>query len=523
MAVYNCKRILTDGMSILFTCIHEQSKAKLRLNILLIVLVFMFLQAACTTALPETQSNVGPQAGLYESDWPHGRSGSWRTGARSGVGLPEQIDSDGLVAQSVQLPTTPLWGVIQSDEAIFILGGEPLLLKNFSYATAEDSQVASSSQMKQEIAKEAAAAAAVQPFVAKIDPRTMTVTKIVEFPRGSTLNYESSMLIHENGNIYAIGSAVLYEINPETMEITRSVALPTYDSDTAGTIYNGLVAAPATGDIITKSTNFIDPSLPAVLVAVDTSDLTVRFQTEVPIGAARIALIVQGDTEYVYAADNYNTQRFAIGQSGFEVDEAWSKPYRTDGDGTQAAVSMVYMKDQEVVLFANNNTVIFGVTAPLQIFVQSITDNDATIFSTNASSVTTAGGSFFGPSADPYNTQMVAANDQINGVIAGWHMQDDGTLEKVWESADYKSTGGMAIGSDQEHLYLDDRRCDESGTNCEIYLVVLNITTGDKIAEAKAAGSGATIGQIFLGQDSAYLIASEPGEENGYVTKVSLK
>ncbi|MDX1414260.1 MAG: hypothetical protein R3293_08710 [Candidatus Promineifilaceae bacterium] len=502
----------------------KQWKQRFSLNIVFIVAAILLLQVACTTtAIPDTGSDVGPRAGLYDSVWPHPRSDSWRTGAASGVGLPADFDPASLIAQSVEMPSTPVWGVVYSDDTIFIYGGSPFLLEHFAYATAADSQLDLSSVSQGQMAEEVASAAAVQPYIAKIDAETMQVAGITEFPRGTSLNYTSSVLIHENGKLYTIGTATLYEVDPQTMEITGSVDLPKYEESPGGTVYNGLLVAPDSGDIITKGLNSADSSLPAKLVAIDSSNLTIRYQSDASIGSARLAIVVQDGTEYVYAADSTRTQRFAIGESGFEVDSAWSEVYRTIGDGTMEAVSMVYMPQQNAVIFANNNTVIYGVTAPLQLFAQSTTNNDSGIFSTYATSVTTLGGSFFSPSADPFNAQMLVANDQINGVTAGWLVEDDGTLTKKWEIDSIKSSGGSAIASDQGHIYFDDRRCDDAGENCELYLVILDITTGSQVAEIKVAGSAPTIGQIFLGEGVAYMIATEPGESNGYITKVSVR
>jgi hypothetical protein len=181
------------------------------------------------------------------------------------------------------------------------------------------------------------------------------------------------------------------------------------------------------------------------------------------------------------------------------------------------------MGDRNKVVFPNNNTVIFGVSKPLKLFMQATDTTDGTVSSVDATSATGPGGSFYSAAADPFDTMMLVENDQINGLTAGWRLMDDGTLTKIWETDSYRSTGGTAIGVDQRHFYIDDRRCDDSGGNCELYLVVLDLTTGEKLAEAKVAGVGPTIGQIFLSKDSVFFVATEPGESNGFVTKVSVK
>ena len=364
--------------------------------------------------------------------------------------------------------------------------------------------------------------ALIRPYLAKIDPKTMSVVDVAYFPRGNTINYVGSMLIHKNGKIYAVATSRLYEVDPLTMKY-RTLDLPQYQSKRGGTVYNTLEVSPKTGDIIVKGTNLLDQTLPSRLISVKTSDLTIRFQSEVPMGATRIALVVQGDTEYVYASNSTSTLRFAIGDAGFQADDAWSKVYRKDDDGTTPAVGMAYMGARNKVVFPNNNTVIFGVTKPLQLFTQQTDTTDGPVTSVDATSATGPGGSFYSAAADPFDTMMLVENDQIDHITAGWRLEEDGVLTKVWETDTYRSTGGTAIGVDQGQFYIDDRRCDDNGRNCELYLVVLDLTTGKKLGEAKVAGAGPTIGQIFLSKNSAFFVATEPGENKGFVTKVSVK
>jgi hypothetical protein len=175
----------------------------------------------------------------------------------------------------------------------------------------------------------------------------------------------------------------------------------------------------------------------------------------------------------------------------------------------------------EVVVFPNNNTVIFNVTAPLSVFTQSTTI-DAAVSSSLATSVSTAGGSFYSVAADPYVSQMVITNDQINRVMAGRRLEGDGTLSRVWETDRYRSSAGTAIAPDQGHLYIDDLRCATGDADCETYLVVLDLQTGAQLDEIKVAGVTPTLGQIFLDADSVYYVASEAGRDGGFVTRVAV-
>jgi hypothetical protein len=182
---------------------------------------------------------------------------------------------------------------------------------------------------------------------------------------------------------------------------------------------------------------------------------------------------------------------------------------------------MVNMGPQGPVIFPNNNTVIYGVSAPLQLYVQATATTEDTLTSMDATSVTGPGGTFYPSVADPYVTRMVVANDQMNRVIAGWHMADDGTMSKVWETDRYRSSAGSSIAADQGHLYIDDLRCAEADSDCRTFLIVLDVTSGEQLAEIEVAGTTPTLGQIFLGDDSVYFTSSEAGKGGGFITRVS--
>jgi hypothetical protein len=123
--------------------------------------------------------------------------------------------------------------------------------------------------------------------------------------------------------------------------------------------------------------------------------------------------------------------------------------------------------------------------------------------------------------ADPYVTRMVVANDQMNRVIAGWHMADDGTMSKRWETDRYRSSAGSSIASDQGHLYIDDLRCDDGGSDCRYFLIVLDVTSGEQLAAIEVAGTTPILGQSFLGRDDVYFISSEASKAGGFITRVS--
>lgn len=502
---------------------QRNSRRSLSRRAAVIISLTATLAASSATFAATDQEAHQAQArgGMIGSTWPTGRSDSWRSGAALGAGLPAGFEPGSLVARPVALGPVPTWPVVGPDGMAYVLGGQPFLLDTFSNVSLAD---AGSSMASDRMGVGAAVSAAVQPYVVKIDTATMHVIDMLELPRGTSLNYTSSLVFHENGYLYTIATATLFEIDPQTMTIRRSLDLPLYENAPAQTAYNSVQVAPGSGDIVTKGVSAGDSSLPAKLVSVDTTDpgdLTVRYQLDAPIAATRLGVVSSDVGEYVYASDESQSQRFLISDSGFVTDVDWAQTYRTSGDGTTGAVSMVYMPNQELVVFPNNNTVIFNVSAPLSIFTQSTT-TDAAVASSLATSVTTAGGSFYSVAADPYVSQMVITNDQINRVMAGRRLEDDGTLSRVWETELYRSSAGTAIASDRGHLYLDDLRCTAEDSDCETYLVVLDLETGAQLDEIKVAGLAPSLGQIFLDEDSVYYVASEAGKDGGFVTRVSV-
>lgn len=469
--------------------------------------------------------NDTAHAGYFDTIWPTGRSDAWRSGAGTGAGLPKDITSNSLVARRAKLPNTPLLGVTYTEDAIYVLGGQSFLLDYFSFVTAADSDTLTPSVILESAVK----SAFVRPYIAKIDSKTMTVIDILELPQDGdlnlqlpTLNYYGNLLVHENGMIYVVSTSKLFEVDPDTMEITGTLDLPRYETRSLATTYNSLALAPLTGDIILKGFNFFDATQPAKLVAVDPTNLTIRFQGEQSgMQATRLTVVVQDDKQqYAYATTSTETIRYIITESAFEVDDTWSETYRTPGDGTTDAVNAIYMGEDNYVILQNNNTVIVFVREPMKIFTQDTDTTAPTLVGTNSNSSSLPGGNWFSVATDPFNTKIFASNDSINGILAAWR-REQGQLVKKWETDRYQSTAGAVIGSDQEHLYIDDRRCNPSGRHCKLFVVVLDLTTGAQIAEVKVAGSAPTLGGMFLNEDSVFFIASEADRRNGYVTRVS--
>ena len=55
---------------------------------------------------------------------------------------------------------------------------------------------------------------------------------------------------------------------------------------------------------------------------------------------------------------------------------------------------------------------------------------------------------------------------------------------------------------------------------CRLFLVVLNLRTGRELARVAVAGAKPSIGQIFIGPNAVYYVATDTNDPNGYVARV---
>jgi hypothetical protein len=474
--------------------------------------------AACSSSSSGTESDGRDAArvNLYDTTWPVPTADSWRTSSVASGGLPDGVQSSDLQAESVELGPAPIFGITYDNDSVFVIGGAPHLLDLFTEAQGNDLPDKSPIAAAKALAGYKDTVSAT-PYVAKIDPATME-KEVLELPKGTTPNYPGSIVAHENGMLHVVATATLFEIDPATFAITRSLDLLRNSAKPESTIYNTLQISARDGDLLLKTSTQQGMGL---LVAVDVDTLQVRSQLETALSNARMTGVLQDGTEYLYLPGDTDTLRFAVSDEGFTLDTSWSQPYRADDDGTTPGVAMTPTGDHDTVVFPNNNTVLVGVSAPLEMFWQSTTDPSSGVSSVNATATDAAGGSFPPPPADPFESSVVVAADAVNGRLAAWQITDDGSLEQMWVTDRYAVAAGAAIVSDQTRLYTDDRECNADGSRCTLYLVVAELLTGDEIARVQVAGTQPTLGRIFIAPDAVYYIATEGEGGNGYVTKVT--
>jgi len=464
-------------------------------------------------------SNASSRSFLHDSSWPVPTADTWRSSTVSSGGLPEDARSEDLIAESVELGPIPFFAITYSDDTLFVLGGSPFLLELFTLAQGNTPPDRNLSTLL-DLLENFAGNSAVEPYVAKIDTKTMTA-QYLPLQKRVTPNYPGGIVAHQNGNVYAVATATLYEIDPDGFQILRSLELPRDATTPALTIYNSLQISTRNGDLFLKTSTQAPTGL---LLSVDTESFEIRHMIEAELGTARLTTAMQGSTEYVYVPGLTQTLRFAVTDEGFEPDSAWSKTYRADDDGTTAGVAMLNMGSANAVIFPNNNTVVYGVTAPLELFSQSTTNDTELPQSVNATGTSAPGGSFTLCAGNPVANGIVVAQDAVNGRLAAWRVGEGGSFENLWMNEDLHVSLGAAVVVGTDRLYTDDRTCpDSSQTGCTVYLVVVDLSSGEELARVEVAATEPSLAHILVGRHEVYYVASEAGRDHGFVTKVSAR
>jgi hypothetical protein len=458
-----------------------------------------------------------PQSPAFASTvWPSEHADTWRSHAVPD-GLPAGVSQQSLRTATATLPQSPVWGYTETNGDLYVLGGAPYLLDVFTTLI----RGAPKASLPLLIKRSKAYSATVTPYIARIDPRTMAVS-LLHLTGGSSINYIGGMLIDSNGFIYADARSVLYKINPTTMSIVASTALPWAPKDSgapnSNTAYNGIQATQS-GDLILKgwASTGGGKNSPAVLLRINPDSLAIeaKLVTSSGSGGARMTIVYTGGQNYLYFPGRTQTLRFLLTPTAFVPDGSFTKTYVVAGSGSTEASSDVFMGG--AVDFADNTTP--NATAPMDVFAEP--SSGASLQSQRALKSTSAGWNFFMAAGDPYRSGILVVQDQLSGHLAGFLACNGGqTLKKIWENDAIQSTAGLAIDYANGQLYADDRHCVLG--SCKLYLVVMNLHTGAQIAKVRVAGTKPTIGQIFIGGNNAvYYLSTQAGSANGYITKVT--
>jgi hypothetical protein len=293
--------------------------------------------------------------------------------------------------------------------------------------------------------------------------------------------------------------------------VTASAKLP------AEPVWGYVGRAASNGDLILKgwASAGSGENAPGTLLRVNPDDLSFSPNSVSGISSARMALVGAGGSEYIYLPGPTQSVRFVISGSMFTLDPGWSSTYLGTGD-TQAS-SDVYMGHG--VVFASNTSP--QATTATRVFAKGV-DPAAPLHSYQAfRHKNQVGWNFFMMAGDPYRSGIAAVGDQATGRVAGYQVCGGGTAaRKLWENDDIRSSAGMAINYKAGHLYTDDRRCPRR-RRCRLFLVVLDLHTGDELARVRVRGTKPSMGQIFIGRRSVYYVATQTGTRHGFITRVT--
>ncbi len=451
-----------------------------------------------------------PTAPAYaRTIWPSEKHDEWRTAAAAG-GLPGSFNT--LHGKIVKLPPVPVWGYVGTDGYLYVLGGQPYLLDIYTKLILGRHE-----SEKKLLAESLAYSERLTPYVAKIDPTTMTAT-LLDLPQKHGVNYIGGMLVDSNGYLYVVARAVLYKIDPKTFSIVASARLPLIP-DSSGkpdylTAYNGMQAT-LDGDLILKA--FATGGTSGVLVRVDPVDLAIKVKTaSTAIAGARLAIATNGAHQYVYTAGATDSIRFLLNDRAFTLDDAFSQQYLVTGSGSTEGTSEVYMGNG--VVFTNNTTP--DATTPITIFAQRAVDGSQ-IQSQRAFTGSGKGWNWEMPSGDPFDSGVLAVQDQVSGHVSGFLACNGGaSVKKLWEDDRIEDSIGLAIDTRSDELYADDHRC--TGHVCSLALVVLGLRTGKELGRVKVGGDEPSIGQIFIGPHNAiFHLSTNTNRPNGYITRIT--
>lgn len=417
----------------------------------------------------------------------------------------------------------PAWGYVGKRGKIYVVGGSPYLLNMFT----ELMLGAPKRRIPLLTERSLAASKKTTPYVVQIDAKAMTVDKVLHLAKGRKsgfVNYTGGMLVHSNGFLYAVAQGVLYKIDPRRFEVKNFVSLPAAPAAGGGpnlmTTYNGIAAA-ANGDLFLKgwaTSGGEGEEPPGMLVRVDPDTLAIAPEPPVPvngISSARMAVVNSGGTEYLYLPGPKKSVRFKVDGSSFELDESWTSAYLGKGD-TQAS-SDLFMGNG--VLFANNTSPTAKTSS--RIFAKGVADGAELHEYRPFRHPREVGWNFFMMVGDPYRSGIAAVGDQASGRVSGYRACGGGvSARKLWETDEIESSAGMAVNYRAGQLYTDDRVCPQQ-RRCRLYLVVLDLRTGEELARVRVAGTKPTMGQIFIGRGAVYYIATQTGTPHGYITRVT--
>ncbi|MBL4710162.1 MAG: hypothetical protein JKY48_17160, partial [Flavobacteriales bacterium] len=394
-----------------------------------------------STSYSNTQQ-PGYRDGTYPTTWPVDMANLNRSNTVVNVGLPEGFDPKSLRIKSVSMPF-PTFTYTRDSNQVFVLGGVPYILDMYDSAIKTgDPGHPNPVYYNKSV-----------PYLMKINPITLDTIR-VNLNGGHGSNYVGGALVHENGLVYAVVKALLFKIDPSTMNILDSLHLPL--PGLGNTVYNGL-AVSSNGNIITKSTIFGTAKGDNSFILVDPDSLKIKFKLKQETASPRLTLSNDSlGNEYVYHLNLNYTYRMKVINDSLALDSLWMAayaPYGTIDNEEPTSPVIAYKK-----VHYTSNTV-FSAENPMKIFWQ---DTDREYYNDQD----TLGGvfmfrdtikdgyNFFHLSIDDVFTNIIIGSDQGNGKIAGLRIDKSNQLHRLWEKS-YNISARPAIVADRKMVYLN--------------------------------------------------------------------
>ena len=444
------------------------------------------------------------RAGLYPTIWPMEHADRWRSQCAPEGGLPSNFNPALLKLEVLELDQ-PMLGYTRDNDEVFVLGGMPFTMDMFTQGIIEK---VSKAQMTLDDLLENLEHT---PYVAKINPLTLEY-HILYLTERHAVNYPGGMLMHQNGLIYAVASSVLYKIDPNRLQILRSVKLPLVEDGMIGrfTIYNGLQVM-ADGDLVAKSSIAKSNPNDGWLLRIDPDTLEFHAAQRAHVCTARMCLAeTQEGLAYLFAPDKSESRRFLIGKDGFTLDQGWSAEYRQPRAGV--AGGPVFM--QSHVVFPDNG--VPGATTAMQVYRHPLINPPKELTPHPAVS-NEIGVNFWKVLGDPFtndNRGMIVTFVPMNGLVAAYRLESNGDLSPLWEKELTLSASPAAVPS-RDLLYVDDY------SNGQDHFVVLRMSTGEELARIALPANEPTMGIIFPGaHDDVYLLSTQSGTKGGYFNRI---
>lgn len=457
-------------------------------------------------------------AGLYNTVWPLEHADIWRSQSTAVGGLPADFNKQSIVNESINLDQ-PFTGYTRDKNQLFIMGGTPYLMDTYTKMYMTHSTYVTSDPSEDIISNRKHYA-----YIAKINPVTLA-TDIVELSlgRNRSVNYPGGALMHSNGFVYAQAQSILYKIDPDTMQILKTLELPLVEGKPGlaeSTIYNGLLVL-GNGRIITKCFTSSDIGNGWVL-QIDPDTLEIIVAKFIEVQSARLMLDEPlPGVAYAYMPTLSQSRRFLITDNDFILDSEWTADYRNKDDySTTWANGTLFMKNH--VVFPDNSAPGEYITKPLHFFLHSVY-NPTTFLQPHDAVSNVPGVNFWKVSGDPYSNKdqgLIITFTPTDEKIAAYMLYDNGIVEKVWER-NYFVSASPAIVTSTDHLYINDFR------NGHDNFVVLRFSTGEELAYIELPDVlETTMGIIFPGMnDDVYLCstATRGSVNTGIFNRIFLK